>query len=135
MHVPPSCEILTLRKKKGEPQIEKENFTWHWCECHHQGKGLCDLHEPTDCNNVNRMKRHENTDSETDHETRKSETSERKMTLSKEMKTALLILGAFTEDKADAIVGSPWKSYRGFLDGSRLGRMSCIFAFACLFLS
>ena len=53
---------------------------------------------------MKRVERREKTDCEPDRKTRTSESSERKMTLSREMKAAFLNLGTFTEEQADEIV-------------------------------
>ena len=100
----PTYDMPAWRKKKGEPTIEKDNNTWHWCACHQKGQGLCVRHNPADCNNVRRVKRREKTDREPDRATETPESSDRKMTLSIELKASLLTLGTFTEEQADAIV-------------------------------
>ena len=53
---------------------------------------------------MKRVKLREKTDRESGRESRTSETSDRKITLSKEMKEALMTLGTFTEEQADVIM-------------------------------
>jgi len=100
----PTYDTPVWRKKKGEPIIEKDNKTWHWCACHQQGQGLCVRHKPVECNIMKRVKRREKTDREPNRATETPESSDRKRTLSREMKATLLTLGTFTEEQADAIV-------------------------------
>ena len=100
----PTYDIPAWRKTKGELTIERDRQTWYWCQYHQKGQGLYVRHKPADCNNMRRVKRREKTAREPDRETETPESSDRKMTLSKEMKAALLTLGTFTEEQADAIV-------------------------------
>ena len=97
--------IADWQKKKENPVIEKEGLIWYWCpnysgkDCN--GSHVC--HKLEDCRMKHKMGKQEkfNTPKQADLSNNKQNM---KLTLQKELKTALLAIGTFTEDQVDSIL-------------------------------
>ena len=98
-------KIVPWRKTKAGDKLFKDGYWWWWCPKHtgsdYDGLYVCHKPEDHDSSMARRTKFKRDKPSSDNPPAPKTD---RKLILSKEMKAALLIIGAFTEEQADEII-------------------------------
>ena len=105
---PPACDFRTIadwRKTKIDPHVKRDELNWWWCD-KHIGKdydGLYVRDKPEHHKGAPRVYQGKRPDNPQPPPATQDRT-DRKLQLSQSVKSALLTMGIFTEEQADAII-------------------------------